>query len=105
MLEWSFFCNNAEERAVCQELGHRDFNVVATGAFRRAKKGEPQVKGLTVAVNPKLYPDPWGDFCPQISDELDAVISEKDKKLANGWQISASLRPSLLAFSTLPIPE
>lgn len=90
MLEWSFFCNNAEERAVCQELGHREFNVVATGAFRRARKGEPQVKGLTDAVNPKLYPNPWGDFCPQISDELDAVISEKDKKLANGWQISVS---------------
>jgi hypothetical protein len=90
VLEWPFYCNNAEERAVCPELGHRGFSLVATGAFRRAGKGEPHLKGLTVAVNPKLYPNPWGEFYPQISDELDATISEKDKKLANGWQISTS---------------
>ncbi|GAA5951575.1 hypothetical protein JCM8115_005186 [Rhodotorula mucilaginosa] len=88
VLEWPFYCNNAEERAVCPELGHRGFSLVATGAFRRAGKGEPHLKGLTVAVNPKLYPNPWGEFYPQISDELDATISEKDKKLANGWQIT-----------------
>lgn len=54
------------------------------------RKTEPELEGLTVAVNPKLWPNPWGEFGPTISDELDTEMSQKGKKLPNGWQISTS---------------
>ena len=39
VFEWPLYCNNAEERAVYPELGHRFFTIVPTGAFRPAENG------------------------------------------------------------------
>lgn len=64
--------------------------MVATGALRRAEPGERHLKGLTVAVNPERYPNPYGLLRPQIADEFDAPVSEDGKELPNGWRISAS---------------